>query len=185
MDDDLIVGSILVSVLCWITWLVVWLVVDARRTSRVTNSFTAENLKVTAAITEASRQSAEQMRAVLQALTATQTMFHQSVQTFETLVHTMRDIENLQQVRGIVAQTCVQVETVQTRIGSQVEVSGAVVNELNALVKAWSAEGTELKQSYQRLAATVERALVLDAEKRQELLDWVKGVANALERRPS
>lgn len=95
--------------------------------------------------------------------------FIEADNSFKNMVDALKDINNLQQIKGRADQIFANLVDAHEKIGSQLATSGQIISELHQLVVLWSKEGTELKQSYEALARAIEQVLLLEAEKRERL----------------
>ena len=115
---------------------------------------------------QASRQNALQSSQDRQKLIE---VFLKADGSFKAMIDSLRDIENLDEVKKRVAVITANLIDMNSKIGSQLETSGRIIAELHRLIGSWSEEGTQLQRSYQELAKTMERVLTLDLKQREEL----------------
>lgn len=75
--------------------------------------------------------------------------------SFKAMIDALQDVSNLQQMRHQVDGVATRFEDAHYKIASQIRTSGEILTQLHSLVSRWSAEGTEMKQAYQKLAEAI------------------------------
>lgn len=89
--------------------------------------------------------------------------------SFKSLIDTLRDLENLAEIRKRVDAILQSLVDAHEKLRSQLDGNGRTVGQLHALVARWSEEGSQLQQSYERLALVLEEALAIQNQRSEKL----------------
>ncbi len=97
--------------------------------------------------------------------------FIQADEGFRHLVDGLQDLANLDEIKHRVDAMSTTLLDTHDKIGSQVQTTGLVVEQLGALVTHWSEEGSALQVQYEQLAGALEEALTRDVQAREQVRD--------------
>lgn len=114
---------------------------------------------------------------LVHALAGTGSAFKEAVVEFQRVVITLENVALIQQISDRVDAGCARLEACHTKLASQVNTTGAVVERLHELVGAWAEGGSRAEQYYRELGKVLEDTLRHDREQRQQLLVWVQTMA--------